>query len=221
MITLSPTQTQEDLAFWLNQDREHNYFFMGGFTDAMLKKGAERLFQAYDKALRRGNLRQALAIVPAAQTYKHQALARIQSNAGAYGYIWPSFVQHTGREIETMLARVQGRLRSREEVCHGDRMLAEHAAFAASLLDPVEEVPLANVARDASNRTLQLAARCATDNLGTIIALSKVAGAELDAFVKGPLGAAKSIIHPVLANHVRREGERFMHTLDNLPNDEP
>lgn len=221
MIILTPAQTQEDLAFWLNQDREHNFFFMNGFTDPTLKKGAESLFNAYDKAIRRGDLKRALAIVPAAQAYKRQALAMLQQNAGAKWYIWPSFVQHTGREIETMLARVQGQLRSREEVCHGDRMLAEHAAFAASLLDPVEEVPLANVARDASNRTLQLAARCATDTLGTIVDLSRAAGAELDAFVKGPLSTAKSLIHPVLADHVRREGERFMRTLDTLPNDEP
>lgn len=246
MIVLSPAQIQDDLAFWLNQDREHNLFFMNGFVDPILKSGAAKLFEDYTTALLlKRDLGEALSIVPRSQEFKRQALAlmsgaptpaamfasRMLGNPGnpaptppglipgSLGYIWPTFVEHTAREIDTMLARIQGKLRSREEICLGDRMLAEHAAFAANLLDP-SEAQTSAAARDASQKTFGIANRCAEDTLATLVSLSQGAAAELDAFVKGPLQTAKSLIHPVLAEHVRREGERFMGTLATLPNDE-
>ena len=251
-VLLSPTQVQDDLAFWLNQDKEHNLFFMNGFLDSSLKSAAAKLFLEYDKALSKGNLEEALAIVPRSQAFKQHALARMAgtaadpgppppgirrarmlgrpgsppgipvgppAGAGALGYIWPSFVEHTGREVDTMLARIRGELRSRDEICMGDRMLAEHAAFAAHLLDPAER-ELVSTAQEASDKTFDLVSRCRTETFGTLVTLSQAAGSALDAFVKGPLSTAKSVIHPLLADHVKREGERFLGTLAVLPNDE-
>ena len=243
-VLLSPAQVQDDLAFWLNQDKEHNLFFMNGFLDSSLKSAAAKLFLEYDKALSKGNLEEAMAIVPRSQAFKLHALARMAGapppppppglraarlgqegplrtpgGAGALGYIWPSFVEHTGREIDTMLARIKGELRSRDEICMGDRMLAEHAAFAAHLLDPAER-ELVSTAQEASDKTFDLVSRCRTETFGTLVTLSQAAGSALDAFVKGPLSTAKSIIHPLLADHVKREGERFLGTLAVLPDDE-
>ena len=250
-VLLNPAQVQDDLAFWLNQDKEHNLFFMNGFLDSSLKSAAAKLFLEYDKALSKGNLEEALeTIVPRSQAFKVHALRRMAGEpepepprplrgyrtsaypqgqerapvgppggAGALGYIWPSFVEHTGREIDTMLARIKGELRSRDEICMGDRMLAEHAAFAAHLLDPAER-ELVSTAQEASDKTFDLVSRCRTETFGTLVTLSQAAGSALDAFVKGPLSTAKSIIHPLLADHVKREGERFLGTLAVLPDDE-
>ena len=254
-VILTPAQIQDDLAFWLNQDKEHNLFFMNGFLDSALKSAAAKLFLEYDKALSKGNLEEALeSIVPRSQAFKLHALERMKGapppppppelrarlsprsrlpasrgdsarlagppgGAGALGYIWPSFVEHTGREVDTMLARIRGELRSRDEICMGDRMLAEHAAFAAHLLDPAERA-LVSTAQEASDKTFDLVANCTKDSLETLIMLSRTAGTALDAFVKGPLSTAKSVIHPLLADHVKREGERFLGTLAVLPNDE-
>ena len=216
-MTLTPAQIENDIAFWLNQDREHNLFFALGFEDPALKAAAQALHDEYDAALRRGDLAAAMSIVPRAQAFKKHAIREI--GTAWRGFIWPTFLEHTGREIDTMLARVQGQLRSRQEILLGDRMLAEHAAFAAQLLDPAE-TELVKTAWSAAIRTTNLGAGCATDTLGTLSALSRQAATELDAFVKGSLRTASSIIHPVLADHVRREGERFLATLDALPNDE-
>lgn len=218
-MQLSPAQIQDDALFWLNQDREHNLFFEMGFLDAALKAQAAKLYAAYDQALKAGDLAAALALVPQSQTFKRAALAATQPQRG---WIWPSFIEHTGREIDTMLARTQraGGISSRDEICLGDRMLAEHAAFAAHLLDPVAEVALSKLAQEASDKTFGVVNRCMTDTLETLVGLSRQVGTELDAFVKGPLSTAKSNIHPVLADHVKREGERFLGMLPMLPQDE-
>lgn len=207
-MQLSPMQQQDDLRFWLNQDREHNLFYMLGFQDPALKREAERLFNAYERAFRRGDLSMALGVVPASQAFKTRALAILRPpfGAGKAGYIWPSFVDHTKREIDMMLARQRpGGVASREEICFGDRMLAEHAAFAASLADPIEQAALATAARTASQGIGELANRCATETLGTLVGLSSQAQNTLDAFLHDPKVGAGALIHPVLAEHVIRE----------------
>ena len=221
-MQLSPMQIQDDLAFWLNQDREHNLFFMLGFQDAGLKREAERLYQAYDAALRRGDLAMALSIVPMSQAFKRAALVQLSPPwaAGKAGYIWPSFIEHTAQEIDMMIARAQGRTTSRQEICFGDRMLAEHAAFASSLLDPVRQRDLANTALAASAGVQILANRCERETMGTLVLLSKKAQDTLDGFLHDPKIANGSAIHPVLADHVIREGRRFGSFLSAVPNDE-
>jgi hypothetical protein len=222
-MQLTAAQMQNEAAFWLNQDREHNLFFMLGFQDPTLKKAAEQLYNAYDLALRRGDLQQAMAIVPSAQAFKTHALQILRTpwGAGSAGYIWPSFVEHTKHEIDMMLARLRpGGITSREELCFGDRMLADHAAFASHLLDPIEQKALSKAAADAANGIGEIANRCATETLGTLVALSQKAQTDLDTFMKNPAVANGSTIHPVLADHVVREGQRFQGFLNATPMDE-
>lgn len=223
-MQLTPAQIQDDLAFWLNQDREHNLFFTLGFQDPMLKRMAEKLYVSYDNALRRGNLQMALlTVVPQAQIFKAEALGILRSpwGAGKAGYIWPSFVEHTKREIDMMLARLRpGGVSSRDEIYFGDRMLAEHAAFASHLLDPVEQRDLSDTAHAASKNVFTLANRCATETLETLVALSQQAQNTLDGFMHNSAVAQGALIHPVLAEHVIREGQRFGGFLTAVPNDE-
>lgn len=221
-MKLSPAQAQDDLAFWLNQDREHNLFYLLGFAEPELKKEAERIYQSYDRALRCGDLQAALAIVPRAQAFKDSALAFVRrpGNAGRAGYIWPSFIEHTKMEIDAMVRRSGPGLTTREEVCLGDRMLADHAAFASSLLDPIRQAGLADAARAASRATADVANRCATETLETLVTLSRKAQADLDSFMQQPTVGQGAIIHPLLADHVVREGRRFGDFLSAPPDDE-
>ena len=109
-------------------------------------------------------------------------------------------------------------LRAAEETCFYDRMNADHAAFAAHLLDPSERA-LVDAATATSRKIgkIELAtSACATTVLPSLIALSRDAAHDLDAFVSGPLPAARSLIHPVLGAHVLREGRRALAVLDRM-----
>jgi len=222
-MPMTPAEAQEDAAFWLNQDREHNVFFALGLANTPRKREAEELARAYDRALRSGDLRHAFAVLGRSQTFKRRLLADLSRPgafvAGAQGYVWPAFVEHTMRELDVMLARRRaGGLSAAEETCFYDRMNADHAAFAAHLLDPSERA-LVDAATATSRKIgkIELAtSACATTVLPSLIALSRDAAHDLDAFVSGPLPAARSLIHPVLGAHVLREGRRALAVLDRM-----
>ena len=61
---------------------------------------------------------------------------------------------------------------------------------------------------------------CSTSLNDQLLSLTTRSGQDLDAYLKnlgiGKPGAARSIIHPVLAEHVVREGQRFLQTISAL-----
>jgi len=94
------------------------------------------------------------------------------------------------------------------------RFMAEHAAFAARLVDSTE--------RQAMTQALALAGglhgletSCQRDCGAQLLSLSARKGRELDAFLSGTApGRPLSVIHPVLREHVIREGRRFVEVMD-------
>lgn len=206
-------QIQNDVLFWLaNQDKEHNLFFTLGFQDPLLRKEAQDLYDAYVKA--GTNVDQLLAIAPRSQEFKRRAFAIAKQKW--IGWIFPTFIDHTRREIDYALTRMTRDLTPQEETCFWTLIGAEHAAFAAHLLDPVEAGPIQEAMRN--NAQLgQLHASCQNAVMPSFVELSKRAALELDKYFSGlNLKTTESVIHPVLAAHVVREGRRFVETMNAL-----
>lgn len=209
-------QLTNDVRFWLGQDMEHNLFFALGFEDPELRAAAQRLHDAYQTILARDDLGAGLRLLETSQAFKLQALAKAER--GWVGWIFPLFIDHTRREMDMMLARIRpGGVTSREELCFMNRIGQEHCAFAAHLLDPSEKGPH-DRARLLELASGELANGCAAATYGTLLALSKKAGSRIDALFSGlDLAKTRSVIHPVLAAHVVREGRRFVGTMRTLP----
>ena len=215
-MQLTPAQVEDEIRFWLAQDREHALFYALGFHDPMLKRQAEAIYNDYSRALNAGDVHSGMNILRRSQEYKSRALAQLAG--GWQGFIYPSFIEHTKLELDAMMLRVskQG-LPDIAEVCFWNRINADHAAFAAHLLDPTETL-LHDTAMKASRDIGKLAIdSCAQQVYPTLLQMSREGAASLDAFVSDPaLLEAKSIIHPVLAAHVQREGQRALATLNAI-----
>lgn len=207
-----PAQIEDDVRFWVVQDAEHNLFLALGFREPEFKDQALALHAAMTTALQRGNLGAALELVTRSQAFKQQAFAAAKQRW--IGWNFPAFIDHIYREIDWMLVRRLQRptgLETQEEICAMNQLTADHAALASHLLDP-SEVAYVNQARGLHQQASALAgAGCAQAVLPTLLAISTQAATEADKFVTTLLTEQpKSIIHPLLAAHVDREGKRWL-----------
>lgn len=208
----------QQTVFWSLQFEEHLQFLSMLFTDPSAKREAERLHTYYA-----GARAQALAAGPRAPDIiapAHQAVRQYQGamfdrlRAGEFlGWAFPLFVAHITREMDLYSHLVYGTAAPNVGV-HGElkRLGAEHAQFAAHLLDPLEGklVQQATLAASAlfrlvddddaiANRTAAVAERA----IATFVTSNKL----------GERGGALSIIPKMLADHVVREQYYFA---DNL-----
>jgi len=209
----SPSQ-EPDLAFWARQLSEHCLFFSLGFEDVPFRTQAAALHKAWEQARPSITLPVALRLAAETRAYKTSALAALQERW--LGWIFPTFVDHTRRELDLFVAHATGQVVSpTEDATSWLRFMAEHAAFAAHLMDPVEGQTIREALAFVGHFS-QLQQACSKGVTDTLLAMSQNAGQGLDAFVAGPVSKARSVIHPVLAVHVLREGRRFLYTVDRL-----
>ena len=140
-----------------------------------------------------------------------------QASGKMRSLVWPLFFQHTAREADRFAARLeqynrrQIELDRREVVDFWGRTMGEHAGFIAHLLDPDERL-LIGQASQLERSFLREGFR---DVPGDDVL--KAAHEVLDFKTIGEkgirAGKIKSIIHPSLAAHVRREAVRFIDEL--------
>jgi len=210
----------DDIEFWSRQLSEHALFMQLGLDDKRLKGEAERIHNQWER-FRRGprTVPDAIALVQGTRNFKMEVHARLV--AGEWlGWLWPLFVDHIRREGDYFLGKLQGQMLSDADECATWlTFMAEHAAFAAHLLDPSEATRIQQAI--AMLGTLnELWKACSTSLNDQLLSLTTRSGQDLDAYVKnlgiGKPGGARSIIHPVLAEHVVREGQRFLMTLNAL-----
>ena len=213
-----PTEQQirDDVHFWLgDQDREHNLFFALGVEEPGFRAEAQRLYEAYTAAQQRGSVEELLAIAPASQDLKHRLFEASKNRW--IGWLFPLFYDHVRREIDYALTRVQRDLTPQEELCFWTQIGAEHAAMAAQLLDPTEHEAVLEGFRQAGNLT-KLHDACQQQVMPSFVELTRRAATDLDTYAKiAASGAVKSVIHPTLAQHIIREGQRFMQLLVTVP----
>jgi hypothetical protein len=213
--------------FWNEQLMEHAVFL------TMLMPGPElapqraelekfkgtfagRLDQARGGALSSGTLvdfnRQSMDEAKRFADYKRQ-LRDDQISGKIRGLAWPTFLDHIAREADYFSMRLKSLSAGETDL---DReaatefwatIMGEHSDFIAHLLDPAEKALIDTSMKSAEKfRALDLAAeKDSPDYQGTLDATEKLLGFKVVA-VKGiDAGQIKSIIHPTLADHVRRE----------------
>jgi hypothetical protein len=210
----------DDIEFWSRQLAEHALFMQLGLDDPKLKQRCAQLHQAWE------HFRHGPRQIPTAITLVHhlrdlQLEVHARLGRGEWlGWIWPLFVDHIRREGDYFLGALQGaKLDPVAEAQMWLTFMADHAAFAAHLLDPTETARIRE-ALTLLDKFGELWHGCGTAVNDQLLSLTLRSGTDLDSYLKGlgigtPNGA-RSIIHPVLAEHVVREGQRFLKAMSAL-----
>jgi hypothetical protein len=145
--------------------------------------------------------------------FKHEMKAA-QEAGKLNSLVWPLFFEHTAHEADRFTRRLsrlssgEAGLERAEVIDFWSQIMAEHADFIAHLLDP-QESALVQKAMHTSTafRNLRMQKPASKDPV------EKAANDIIDfktAAEKGiQTGKIKSIIHPALADHVRREAVKF------------
>ena len=140
--------------------------------------------------------------------YKHR-MERLQESGRLKSLVWPTFFEHTAREADYFAARLD-RLSRGDTAVDGRaatdfwaRIMGEHADFVAHLLDP-EERALVAKAMDTSRAFYAMRGQ-AVPKGAALSAVDQILDFKVAAARGINTGTIKSIIHPALADHVRRE----------------
>lgn len=140
---------------------------------------------------------------------------REEQEAGRlHSLVWPLFFDHTAREAERFVGRLErfsrgdvGEDRS-EVIRFWSMIMAEHADFVAHLLDP-QERELIQKALKASSDFRNLHAQPPASTAPAMQAAEEIINFKTAAEKGIQTGTIKSIINPALADHVRREAVKF------------
>jgi Domain of unknown function (DUF2935)/TAT (twin-arginine translocation) pathway signal sequence len=142
---------------------------------------------------------------------EHQAAAKMRS------LVWPLFFEHTAREADRFAARLalynrrQIELDRAEVIDFWSKTMGEHSGFIAHLLDPDERLLIDQASKMEKAFLHEGFKQVRGDEV------MKAAHEILDFKSVGEKGIKsgkiKSIIHPSLASHVRREAVRFVDEL--------
>ena len=210
--------------FWNEQMMEHAKFFvmlMPGPELAGPRGQAEQFQQTFAGQLEksraanldRGNYtafnRSTVELVKPYSDFKHrmrdeQSAGRLQS------LVWPSFFEHTAREAERFSKRLDQFSRGdasidmKEAAEFWTIIMGEHADFIAHLLDP-EENALIQKAMQTSSAFRQMHKSVPSSKGPVEKAVDDIIDFKTAAEKGIQTGKIKSIIHPTLADHVRRE----------------
>lgn len=222
-----------DTLFWGDILMEHAMFFvmlMPGPELAGPRGEAERFQQQFTDHLarlrasqvNRGNYvafnNTTLGLANSFIDYK-QRMHDAQASGRMRSLVWPSFFAHTRKEAQRFTSRL-GQLNAgnaaferREVVPFWADKMEEHSLFIAHLLD-VDEKVLKEAAETSAKLFEKLEAAPPASKDPALAAAQTIIDFKTAA-EKGILaGQIKSIIHPALADHVRREAIRFKDELE-------
>jgi hypothetical protein len=213
-----------DNLFWNEQMMEHAKFFvmlMPGPELSEVRARAEQFQQTFAAQLEksrtanldRGNYaafnRSTVELIKPYANFKHR-MREEQASGRLKSLVWPNFFEHTAREAERFGKRLDQFSRGdtsidmKEAAEFWTIIMGEHAAFIAHLLDP-EEIALIQKAMQTSNAFLQMNKNMPSSKQPIERALEDVIDFKTAAEKGIQTGKIKSIIHPTLADHVRRE----------------
>ena len=210
--------------FWNEQLMEHAKFFVmlmpgpelagpRGQAEQFQQTFAGQLEKARTASFDRGNYaafnRSTVELVKPYADFKHkmrdeQAAGRLQS------LVWPSFFEHTAREAERFARRLDQFSRGdtstdmKEAAEFWTIIMGEHADFIAHLLDP-EENALIQKAMQTSDAFRRMHKSVPSSKGPVEKAVDDIIDFKTAAEKGIQTGKIKSIIHPALADHVRRE----------------
>jgi hypothetical protein len=223
-----------DTLFWGEQLMEHAMFFVmlmpgqelerpRGQAEQFQRQFADHLAGLRASRLDRGNYaafnNRTLALTRRIIAYKRE-MEQAQTSGRYRTLVWPTFFDHTRGEAERFARRLEQlnrgdvAYRRAEVVPFWSDKMAEHAQFIAHLLDPEERV-LVEAAEQTSRtfRSLESSPGRAGGGDSVMAAVEGIIDFKTAAERGIQTGQIRSIIHPALADHVRREAVRFQDEL--------
>lgn len=144
-----------------------------------------------------------------------------QTTGRMHSLVWPLFFEHTAREGERFMSRLDRFSRGETEsdrsevVGFWSSIMAEHSDFIAHLLDP-QEGELIRKALEASAKFQQLGKTRPVSLPAAHAAAEEIINFKTAAEKGIQTGKIKSIIDPALADHVRREAVKFADELKRV-----
>ncbi len=217
-----------DTLFWGEQLMEHAMFFAmmmpgpelagpRGEAERFQRQFADHLTRLRGSRLDRTNYvafnNRTISLASGLNDYK-QRMEQAQATGRIRSLAWPSFFDHTRKEgmrFTTRLAQLNGgnaAFDRREVVPFWADKMEEHSLFIDQLLDPDEQL-LKKVSRTSADAFAKLEGAPVGSKDPALAAAQTIIDFKTAA-EKGILaGQIKSIIHPALADHVRREAVRF------------
>jgi hypothetical protein len=178
--------------------------FKATFT-RQLEQSRKPLDKSNYAAFNRSTIEQARKFVD----FKHK-MRDAQTAGKLKSLVWPTFFDHTAREAEHFMARLdqlshgEVALAQQETVAFWAAIMGEHADFVAHLLDPAER-ELVQKAMAASDGFRKLHGEPSGQKEAASRAVDEIIDFKAAAEKGIETGQIKSIIHPTLADHVRRE----------------
>lgn len=143
-----------------------------------------------------------------------RAMQSAQASGRLNSLVWPSFFNHTANEAERFVRRLDqlsrgdaGYVRGEVVPFWADKM-EEHALFVAHLLD-IDEKALVGAANTTADAFARMEAAPPASKDPVMRAVEGIIDFKTAAARGIQTGQIKSIIHPALADHVRREAIRF------------
>lgn len=211
-------------AFWNEQLMEHAKFFVmlmpvpelnaqRAEAEKFMATFAGQLQKSKSAGLDRNNYvafnRSTIELVKPFADWKHK-MGDMQASGKLRSLVWSSFFDHTANEADRFAIRLDQFSRGdtstdmNEAARFWTMIMGEHAGFIAHLLDPEERTLIAKAMQTSDGfRAMH------NSTTSSKAALEKAVDDIIDfktAAEKGiETGAIKSIIHPALADHVRRE----------------
>jgi hypothetical protein len=220
-----------DNLFWTDILMEHAKFFvmlMPGPELDQRRSEAERFQQAFAQQFERVSTARVDAsnyralnesTIELAKPFIDwkQRMQAAQSSGNLRSLVWPLFFEHTAREGERFVRRLQQfntgqvEFERAEVVDFWAQIMEEHAEFIAHLLDPEERMLIKAADKSAEMfRNLRKEHRLKPDAKAKATAEAQGMIAFKTTAEKGIReGTIQSIIHPALADHVRREAVKF------------
>jgi len=223
-----------DNLFWTDILTEHALFFfllMPGDDLVQQRQQAQdfqRRFASQFARIQQGGMdannyvalnRSTIEIAKPFIDFKHR-MREAQVAGRLNSLVWPLFFEHTAREAERFVSRLERFSTGQTEDDRSEvidfwaLIMAEHADFIAHLLDP-EERKLVGQAFDTSRKFRDL--RAQRPSTGAAAQAAEEIINFKTAAEKGiQTGQIKSIINPALADHVRREAVKFADELQRV-----
>jgi hypothetical protein len=213
-----------DNAFWNEQMMEHAMFFvmlMPGPELATERSQAEQFQQIFANQLQKSKTakldrsnyaafnRSTIEAVKPYLEWKRK-MGEAQSSGKLRSLVWSTFFDHTALEADRFARRLEQFSRGdtsidvREAADFWTQIMGEHAAFIAHLLDPEENALIAK-AMQTSDAFGEMHKHKSSDKSALEKAVDDIIDFKTAAEKGIQTGKIKSIIHPALADHVRRE----------------
>jgi hypothetical protein len=216
-----------DNLFWNDILMEHAKFFvmlMPGPALAQQRAEAERFQRAFagqfertstarfDSSNYRALNQSTIELTKPFIDWKHR-MQEGQESGKLRSLVWPLFFEHTAREAERFVRRLEEFNRGGVEFDRGEvvgfwaQIMEEHAEFIAHLLDPTERMLIR--AADKSAELFHNLRRDPDARMKAAVEAEAMIAFKTTAEKGIRNGQIKSIIDPALADHVRREAVKF------------